>query len=98
MTLASGASSAGGSRAVTHRKVANRRLKSAVHQWAFASLTRSSGCRTLYDARRERGDGYGAALRQVGGRLLSALHFCLDSGQLYREEAMFPPPGAAEPA
>ncbi|WP_157878889.1 transposase [Streptomyces sp. CT34] len=37
----------GESRAVTHRTVCNRRLKNAVHQWAFGTLTRSPGCRAL---------------------------------------------------
>ncbi|MFF4924269.1 transposase [Kitasatospora sp. NPDC001261] len=79
----------GGSRAVTHRKVANRRLKATVHQWAFGTLTRSPGARRLYDDRREKGDGYASALRRVGGRLLSGLHHCLLHGELYSEEAMF---------
>ena len=80
----------GSSRAVVHRTVCNRALKAAVHQLAFGTLTRSPGCRSLYDARREHGDGYAAALRHVGNRLLSGLHHCLRTGQVYREEAMFP--------
>lgn len=56
-------------------------LKRAARQWAFASLTRSPGCRgALYNARRERGDGYAAALRHVSNRLLSSLHHCLRTG------------------
>ncbi|MGA5819851.1 IS110 family transposase [Kitasatospora sp. NPDC094028] len=79
----------GGSRSVTHRQVANRRLKGTTHQWAFNTLTRSPGARRLYDERREKGDGYAAALRRVGGRLLSGLHHCLLHGEFYSEEAMF---------
>jgi len=80
----------GGSRSVTHRKIANRRLKATVHLWSFATLTRSPGCRALYDTRRGKGDGYAAALRHVGNRLLSGLHHCLQHQVLYSEEAMFP--------
>jgi hypothetical protein len=74
-----------------HRKVCNRALKAAAHQWSFGSLTRSPGCRSLYDARREHGDGYAAALRHVRNRLLSGLHHCVRTDQLYQEEAMFLP-------
>ncbi|MBM7174060.1 transposase, partial [Streptomyces sp. G44] len=81
--------SSGRSHAVVHRSVCNRALKRAAHQWAFASLTRSPGCRALYDARRERGDGYAAALRHVSNRLLSGLHHCLHTDQLFDEAEMF---------
>ncbi|RNF86759.1 IS110 family transposase [Streptomyces botrytidirepellens] len=81
----------GGSHKVTHRRICNRQLKTAVHQWAFGTLTRSPGCRARYDARRDGGDGYAAALRHVGNRLLNGLHYCLQSGDLYHEERMFPP-------
>ncbi|WP_435060230.1 transposase [Streptomyces sp. bgisy060] len=81
--------SSGRSHSVTRRRVCNRTLKHAAHQWAFASLTRSPGCRALYDARRERGDGYAAALRRVSNRLLSGLHHCLLMDQRYEEAAMF---------
>jgi transposase len=82
--------SSGSSHTVVHRTVCNRALKTAVHQWAFGTLTRSPGCRALYDARRERGDGYAAALRHVGNRLLSGLHHCVRTGRLYEENVMFP--------
>jgi len=82
--------SSGTSHVVTHRTVCNRALRVAVHQWAFVSMQHSPGCRGLYDERRERGDGYAAALRRVGGRLLTGLHHCLRTGALYDEEKMFP--------
>jgi transposase len=88
--------SSGSSHSVVHRTVCNRTLKATTHQWAFGTLTRSPGCRALYDARRERGDGYAAALRHVGNRLLSGLHHCLRTERLYREEAMFAPPAPAD--
>lgn len=82
--------SSGTSHTVVHRTVCNRALKTTVHQWAFAALTRSPGCRALYDARRDRGDRYAAALRHVGNKLLSGLHHCLQTSQPYQEHAMFP--------
>ncbi|MFE9679313.1 hypothetical protein ACFYO5_35225 [Streptomyces sp. NPDC006259] len=65
-------------------------LKAAVHQWAFGTLTRCPGCRALCHARRERGDGYTAALCHVGNRLLSSLHHCVRTGRPYQEHIMFP--------
>ncbi|MGW6742796.1 IS110 family transposase [Streptomyces sp. NPDC055025] len=78
------------SRTVTHRRIANNHLKAVGHLWAFASLTRSPGCRAHYDRRREQGDRHAAALRNLYGRLLSGLHFCLKNATPYREEAAFP--------
>ncbi|MFB7630468.1 IS110 family transposase [Streptomyces sp. NPDC056149] len=79
------------SRVVTHRRIANRNLKEVGHHWAFASLTRSAGCRAHYDRRRAHGDRYAAALRHLYGKLLSSLHHCLKHGVPYREETAFPP-------
>ncbi|MBV9026819.1 MAG: transposase [Streptomycetaceae bacterium] len=87
--------SSGSSHCVVHRKVCNRALKTVIHQWAFGALTRSPGCRALYDDRRRRGDGYAAALRHVGNRLLSGLHHCVRTDQPYREQVMFPTGGRA---
>jgi transposase len=75
---------------VTHRWICNRALKLACHRWAFSALTRSPGARTLYDQRREHGDSYAGALRRLSGRLLSGLHHCLATGELYDEDRMFP--------
>ncbi|MEU4234887.1 IS110 family transposase [Nonomuraea sp. NPDC026600] len=83
--------SSGGSRSVTHRRVANKFLKGTCHQWAFSSLTRSPGARAHYDRRREVGDRWSAALRNLAGRLLSCLHYCLQNDVLYSEEIAFPP-------
>jgi transposase len=80
----------GVSRAVTHRRICNRRLKTIAHQWAFCSLTRSPGCRALYDARRARGDSYAGALRHVAGRLLTCLRHCLNTAEHYDEHIAFP--------
>lgn len=83
----------GSSRQVTHRRICNRALKATCHRWAFSALTRSPGCRALYDRRRAAGDGYAEALRRVAGRLLSGLHHCLATGELYREDVAFTPDG-----
>ncbi|MGV9383524.1 IS110 family transposase [Nonomuraea sp. NPDC003707] len=83
--------SSGGSRSVSHRRVANKFLKGTCHQWAFSSLTRSPGARAHYDRRREAGDRWAAALRNLAGRLLSCLHYCLQHDVLYSEEIAFPP-------
>ncbi|MFJ8676275.1 hypothetical protein [Streptomyces sp. NPDC093589] len=78
------------SRVVTHRRMANSHLKELGHLWAFATLTRSPGCRAHYDRRRAQGDRHAAALRNLYGRLLSCLHFCLKNSTPYREETAFP--------
>jgi transposase len=93
LTWASGASTM-----VTHRRIANRSLKVTGHQWAFSSLSRSAGCRAHYDRRRQAGDRYAAALRNLNGRLLTCLHHCLATGEHYLEEVAFPAPdvGAQE--
>lgn len=84
----------GGTSSVTMRTACNRRLKVTGHQWAFATLTRSPGARAHYDQRREAGDRYAAALRNLYGRLLTCLHHCLTAGEPYREEVAFPSAGA----
>jgi hypothetical protein len=53
-------------------------------------VTVSVAAATLHNVRRERGDGYAAALRHVGNRLLSGLHHCVRTGQLYEEHVMLP--------
>jgi transposase len=80
----------GSSRTVTHRHVCNRRLEATCHQWAFTSLTRSPGARTLYDERRAAGDSHAGALRRVAGRLISSLHHCLRHNDIYHERLAFP--------
>ncbi|WP_116211572.1 IS110 family transposase [Streptomyces olivoreticuli] len=85
LTWASGSSSS-----VTYRRIANQNLKAVGYVWAFTTLRRSPGCRAHYDRRRDAGDAYRAALRNLFGRLLSALHYCLRTGEHYQEEKAFP--------
>jgi transposase len=75
---------------VMHRKIKNRRLASAGHNWAFASLTHSPGARAHYDRRRQAGDGHPAALRNLYNRFLGQLHHCLHTGTSYDEQHAFP--------
>jgi transposase len=78
------------STSVTHRRIANLRLKATGHTWAFATLTRSAGCRAHYDRRRAKGDRHAAALRHLYGRLLGCLYHCLAADELYDEQVAFP--------
>jgi Transposase/Transposase IS116/IS110/IS902 family len=78
--------------AVLHRRVKNQRLAAAGYVWAFAALTASPGARDHYDRRRAAGDRHAAAQRNLFGRLLGCLHYCLATGQHYDEHTAFPPP------
>jgi len=85
----------GKTRAVLHRRVKNQRLAAAGYVWAFSALTASPGARTHYDRRRKDGDRHAAAQRNLFGRLLGCLHYCLATGQHYHENTAFPTPGHA---
>jgi hypothetical protein len=76
----------GTKRVVLARYARNMRLADAIYQWAFASLTTSSGARALYDAHRSAGDTHHAALRSLGNRLVGILHGCLANGSFYDEQ------------
>jgi transposase len=80
----------GSSKTVRHRVTANKILKATGHMWAFATLTRSPGCRGHYDRRRATGERHAAALRNLYARLLRCLHHCLATGIPYDETHAFP--------
>ena len=80
LTIASGKK-----KAVTARRVRNRRLYDALDQAAFCALTQSPGCRAFYDERRAAGDLHHQALRALANRLVSILHGCLEHRTLYNE-------------
>jgi transposase len=80
LTVASGKK-----RAVLARHVRNRRLYDAIDQWAFCSISVSSGCRDFYDQRRAAGDLHHQALRALGNRLVGILHGCLSHRSVYDE-------------
>jgi len=71
---------------VLARMARNRRLADACHQWAFCSITTSSGARHYYRALRLRGKTHYQALRALANRLVGILHGCLEHRQLYSED------------
>lgn len=83
---------------VTARVVRNKRLGQVGYLWAFSLLTASPGAREHYDRRREHGDKYAAACRNLANRYLGILHHCLQTGTTYDENRAFPPPADAESA
>jgi transposase len=80
LTIASGTK-----RNVVARHIRNRRLATAVQQWALSSITASPGCRAFYDHRRAAGDRHHQALRALANHLVSILHGCLDHHAHYDE-------------
>ena len=87
----------GKTRAVLHRRVKNQRLAAAGYIWAFSALTASPGARAHYDRRRNDGDRHAAAQRNLFGRLLGCLHYCLATRTEYRETTAFPVGGEKVP-
>jgi transposase len=75
----------GSKRVVLARFARNKRLADAIYQWAFASLTASTGARAFYDGRRSAGDTHHAALRALGNRWIGILHGCLAHHAAYDE-------------
>jgi hypothetical protein len=88
----------GKTRAVLHRRVKNQRLAAAGYLWAFSAITASPGARSHYDRRRQAGDRHAAAQRNLFGRLLGCLHYCLATGQHYNENTAFRTPASAATA
>ncbi len=72
-------------RVVLARYARNKRLADACYQWAFASITRSTGARAFYDERRGKGDTHHRALRALANRLVGILHGCLRHETPYDE-------------
>ncbi|WP_225447423.1 IS110 family transposase [Streptacidiphilus sp. PB12-B1b] len=79
----------GKSRRVIHRRIKNSRLAATGRHWAFAALTASPGAHAHYNRRREAGDGYHSALRNLFNRMIGQLHHCLATRQTYDESAAF---------
>jgi transposase len=76
---------------VTMRVVRNKRLGQAAYLWALPMLAHSPGARAHYDRRRDRGDSYSAAARNLTNRGLGMIYHCLQTGQGYNEAKAFPP-------
>jgi hypothetical protein len=86
----------GKSHVVLARHTRNKRLSNALDQWAFCSLTRSSGARAYYDELRDRGKTHRQAIRQLANRWVGILHHCLEMDLVYDEQSAWN--GAVSPA
>ena len=75
---------------VTMRVVRNKRLGHAAYLWALPLLAHSAAARAHYDRRRDRGDSYSAAARNLTNRHLGMLYHGLQTGQLYDPAKAFP--------
>lgn len=85
----------GKTRHVSHRRIKNSRLAATGRHWAFAALTASPGAHAHYNRRRDTGDRYYAALRNLFNRMLGQLHHCLLTRQNYDEATAFATPTPA---
>lgn len=85
----------GKTRHVSHRRIKNSRLAATGRHWAFAALTASPGAHAHYNRRRDAGDRYYAALRNLFNRMLGQLHHCLLTRQNYNETTAFATPTPA---
>src|ERR1019366_5100055 len=75
----------GKSRVVLARHSRNKRLASALDQWAFSSLLQSPGGRAYYDELKSRDKHHRKAIRQLANRWVGILHGCLESDTPYDE-------------
>ena len=75
----------GKSRVVLSRNARNKRLSSALDQWAFSSLLPSPGARHYYDELKARDKHHRKAIRQLANKWVGILHGCLESDCPYDE-------------
>jgi transposase len=75
---------------VTRRVVRNKRLGQAAYLWALPMIAHSPAAHAHFTARRERGDSYSAAARNLTNRGIGMLHHCLQTRQHYDETRAFP--------
>ena len=75
---------------VTRRVVRNKRLGQAAYLWALPMIAHSPAAHAHFTARRERGDSYSAAARNLTNRGIGMLHHCLQTRQHYDETSAFP--------
>jgi transposase len=80
----------GTSHVVVARLVRNRRLFDACYQWAFCSLTSSSGARAYYDAHDPGPHTAKVARRKLANKLVGILHGCLTHRMMYDELVAWP--------
>jgi transposase len=87
---------------IARRLAHNRYLGTAVHQWAFCTLTTSTWAREFYDTKIRAGKAHHSALRALANRWLEILWHCLTKSIRYNEtvhirnrsKALQPPPAA----
>lgn len=87
---------------VARRLAHNHYLGTAVHQWAFCSLNRSTWAREFYDTKIAAGKSHHSTLRTLANRWLEILWYCLVKGVHYdetvhirnRQQALRPPSAA----
>lgn len=75
---------------VIRRVVRNKRLGQAAYLWALPMIAHSPAAHAHFTARRERGDSYSAAARNLTNRGMGMLHHCLQTRQHYEEAKAFP--------
>jgi transposase len=75
---------------VTRRVVRNKRLGQAAYLWALPMIAHSPAAHAHFTARREHGDSYSAAARNLTNRGMGMLHHCLQTRQPYDEGKAFP--------
>jgi transposase len=75
---------------VTRRIVRNKRLGQAAYLWALPMIAHSPAAHAHFTARRQRGDSYSAAARNLANHGLGMLHHCLTTRQHYDETRAFP--------
>lgn len=73
----------GRKRNVTMRRSCNLRLRNALHQWAFVSITCDDRSHQHYRKLRASGHSHGRALRGIADRWLGVLMAMLRDGQLF---------------
>jgi transposase len=76
----------GRSRVVLSRHARNKRLASALDQWAFSSLLPSPGARGYYDELKARDKHHRKAIRQLANKWVGILHGCLENDCPYDED------------
>jgi hypothetical protein len=77
---------------VTRRVVRNKRLGQAAYLWALPMLAHSPGAHAHFTARRQRGDSYSAAARNLTNRGMGMLHHCLQTPTALRRVPGLPEP------
>ena len=75
---------------VTRRIVRNKRLGQAAYLWALPMIAHSPRAHAHFTARREHGDSYSAAARNLANHGIGMLHHCLHTREHYDETRAFP--------